>query len=818
MKKIILAIVAVLVVGGGILLATADTKEQRAAKYLASANEFIAKGDESRALIELRNALQQNADLQEARWLFADLLLKTGRRADAFGQYRQIYLKNPEDLDAARKLALIAFDGMAWDQARDYAEAVLEKHPDDPDVLAVKAGLDYRDGISDRDDEKTAQAAETERTLLAANPGLIQARRIVIADAIRTQELDQALKLVDDGLALLPDDRDLNNTRLVVLERLGRDADLEQQLLEMVVRYPDDEALGRTLVQFYVKEKRLDDAERILRSQIDPDSDSMDPRMVLLRFLAEVRSPAVMRDELDKVLAETPLPKDVAAHPVAFRALKAQADFNLGNRDPAMAELEGLIKGAEPSQDIDRVKVQLARMRLATGNAVGARALVEEVLVHNPGQVEAMKMKANWLIDEDKTEPAIALLRDALSDVPNDSQTLMLLSRAYQREGRPELMADMLSRAVDASNQAPFESLTYARWLFQQGQYQSTETILVNALRRQPADLDLLAMLAQTHIAMKDWARAQQDVDAIETRIDSDEARAAVRDLRAQVLTGQGRNDELSSLLDQMANDPDSELAARMAMIRTTVRTGRLDQALNEAKALAADKPDAPAAALLVAQIQIAQGDTEAAGDAIKATLAAHPDFLPGWMTLQGVQLRAGAFDEALKTIDAGLAQLPENRTLLLSKAFALEKKGDIDGAITIYEGIYAENSDDLVAANNLASLLASTREDQESLDRAWTVARRLNGSPVPAFLDTYGWISFRRGDTAGALAALQKAAQGLPDDPAVAYHLGRAYAAQNQHDQAVAEYDRADALLLKGAVGYPGLPQDLVRARAQLN
>lgn len=818
LKKIILAIIAVLVVAGGVLLATADSKQEKAAKHLASAQEFAGKGDDARALIELRNALQNDADLRDARLMFADLLLKTGRRSDAFGQYRQMYTKNPEDLDAARQLALIAFGGMAWDDAREYARVVLEKRPDDKEIQAVMAGLDYRDGVTGKDNDKAEQAAEVERRLLAESPDLLVARRIVIADAMRTGDMDRALQLTDDGLAQVPDDRDLNNTRLFLLERLGQTAEMEKQLLAMVAHYPDDEELGRTLVRFYVREGRIDDAEQILRSQIDPNSDKIEPRMVLLRFLAEVRSPTVMRDELNKVLAENPQPKDVAADPLSFRVLKAQADFTLGDRDRAMADLEALVKEAVPSAEIDRAKIQLARMRMTTGNAVGARALVEEVLTHDGSQTEAMKMKASWLVDEDKTEPAIALLRDALADAPNDAQILTLMARAYQREGRPELMADMLARAVEASNQAPNESLTYARWLMQQGEYSSSETILVNALRRQPQNLSLLEMLGRTHVAMKDWARAQQDVDAIDQRFDTDEARKVAGDLRAQVLAGQGRNDELSQLLDQMGRDSGDELSARIAMIRTTVTSGRMDQALNEAKALAAEKPDAPVAGLLVAQIMIAQGDIAGGIDAVRTLLASHPDFLPGWMTLQAAQLRSGQVDEALATVEDGLGKMPGNRGLLLNKSVILEKKGDIDGAIAIYETLYTANSDDMVVANNLASLLASTREDQESLDRAWTVARRLNGTQVPAFLDTYGWISFRRGDTAGALSALQKAAAGLPDDPSVAYHLGRAYAEQGRKDEATAEYDRADALLAKGSIGYPDLAQDLVRARALLN
>ncbi len=817
LKKIILGIIAVLVIGGGIFLATSDTKAEKAVKALASAREFAQKGDDARALVELRNALQSDGALREARQMFADLLLKAGRRADAFGQYRQLYTMNPDDLEAARQMALIAFTSMAWDEARQYSGVVLEKRPDDKEIQAVAAGLDYRDGLSAKNDDQISGAVAIERRLLAQDPSLVSARRILIANAIRDTDLEQALHLTDDGLVLLPDDRDMNNARLVLLERLGRTADLEKQLLAMIARFPDDEELGRTLVRFYVHEGRVDEAEKILRDEIDPNGDKTEPRMVLLRFLSEVRSPAVMRAELARTLAETPLPKDVASDLMLFKALQARADFAVGERDKAMSDMEALIKGAAPSAEVDRIKVQLAGMRLATENAVGSRALVEEVLAHDPSQVDAMKLKAAWLIDEDQTEPAISLLRDALADAPTDSKVMVLMSRAYEREGRPELMADMMARAVEVSNQAPSESLIYARWLFLKGEYGLTETVLVNALRRQPVNLDLLEMLARTHIAMKDWARVQQDIDAIGERFKTDQARDLINGLQAQVLSGQGRSDELTQFLDQMSQNPDKELEARIAIIRSTVVSGHLDQALAQAQKLASEKPDAPVAAFLVAQIMIAQNDITGGSAAVSALLATHPEFLPGWLTLQGVQLREGKFDDALKTVEDAQAKIPDNRALLLSKAFILEKKGDIDGAVAIYEGLYTANSNDLVVANNLASLLASTRDDQASLDRAWTVARRLNGTTVPAFLDTYGWISFRRGDAATGVSALEKAVKGLPDDPSVAYHLGRAYASQGSKDLAAAQYARTEQLLTQGAIGYPDLAQDLVKARAEL-
>lgn len=811
LKKVILAVTLALA------LAACDSADVKAAKQLAAAKEYVAQGDVPRALVELRNALKNDETLTEARLLFAELLLERGRNGDALGQYRYVVEKDPSNLDATRAIALLAFDAMSWDDARKYDAAGLAMAPEDTELLAVKAGLDYRAAAEPRNVDEMERAASAAQKLLDADPTLIRARRVVLADAIRRDDLQGAVALADEGLKFAPEDRDLNNVRLVVLGRLGDKDKIEQQILSMISLFPADEEIGRLLVEFYLSTGRVDEAEAWLRARIKPDAADPNPRKVLLRFLAQVRSEAAMRDELAKVLAQDPLPADVAADEEAFRALKAGADYVLGDRDAAMSALEEMIKGAEPSDKLDTLKVQLARMRLGAGNMVGARALVEEVLAHDPGQAGALKLKGGWLIDEDNTQEAVRILRDGLADAPNDPQLLTLLARAYQREGRPELMADMLARAVEVSQQAPDESLRYATYLAQQGQNASAETVLIDALRRRPDSFDLLSLLAQVHLAMKDWPRAEQDIAAIRQRFSTDKARALADELQARLLQGQGRSDALGDFLADLASKSDGALAPRIAVIRNTVRSGRLDQAAAEAQALLADAPDAPEAKLLIAQIELAQGQGEAALATMQALVAAHPEFEAGWTTLYGQQMRAGDSAGASATIKAAAAAQPGNPTLQILHATDLERTGDIDGAIAIYEALYAQDSDNLVVANNLASLLASTRADSESLDRAWTVARRLNGARHPAFQDTYGWLAFRRGDTTAALVALEPAAKGLPGDPSVAYHLARTYAALGRKDEARAEYQRGADLVAKGAQAYPGLGDEIAAGLAEL-
>jgi cellulose synthase operon protein C len=75
-------------------------------------------------------------------------------------------------------------------------------------------------------------------------------------------------------------------------------------------------------------------------------------------------------------------------------------------------------------------------------------------------------------------------------------------------------------------------------------------------------------------------------------------------------------------------------------------------------------------------------------------------------------------------------------------------------------------------AANNLAMLLVTHRNDTKSLQRAATLAERFATSEVPGLIDTYGWVKFKRGEYAEAVRRLQRAVDKAPESPELRYHL----------------------------------------------
>ncbi|MEO1222108.1 MAG: tetratricopeptide repeat protein, partial [Pseudomonadota bacterium] len=384
-------------------------------------------------------------------------------------------------------------------------------------------------------------------------------------------------------------------------------------------------------------------------------------------------------------------------------------------------------------------------------------------------------------------------LRTALSQDPRDPETMLLMATAHERSGFPELAGERLALAVEVSGASPETALRYARFLMRDGRTQAAASVLKDARREAPGNLELVSVLADLYLAEKDWPRATALLQELRGVSDDNiRAKQVATALEAAILSGQGRTDESLSVLQDQLRDLDQDGRATLTIALAQIRAGKVAEARSYLGQATSRRPDDLTLSLLSGSVAMMDGDADTAEETFRAVLAQAPETEAAVRLLYSLLHLQGRDGEKAEVLDAGLRENPESETLLWIKAGALEQASDIDGAIAIYENLYAVDSSNVIIANNLASLLATYRDDEASLDRAFSVARRLRGMDVPAFQDTYGWIAFRRGDYAEALDYLKPAAAGLPGDPLVQYHLGRAYHALGQKRQAQEALARA--------------------------
>ena len=123
-----------------------------------------------------------------------------------------------------------------------------------------------------------------------------------------------------------------------------------------------------------------------------------------------------------------------------------------------------------------------------------------------------------------------------------------------------------------------------------------------------------------------------------------------------------------------------------------------------------------------------------------------------------------------------GVYANPDDARLRISLAGLYEATGDIDSAIEQYEKLLESSPDNLRANNNLAALLSDHKSDEASLKRAREIADKLKAVKQPVIQDTVGWVYYKTGSPADAVAVLKEVVAAQPDIPVFNYHLGMAY------------------------------------------
>ena len=178
--------------------------------------------------------------------------------------------------------------------------------------------------------------------------------------------------------------------------------------------------------------------------------------------------------------------------------------------------------------------------------------------------------------------------------------------------------------------------------------------------------------------------------------------------------------------------------------------------------------PKIPAGYVKLSTLYMVQGNWDKAGGGIKAGNADEPPVLAcfhnaGTGLRKAEKIQCRGFYTGIK--DKGRIQwmhLPItswDRYLLRRKITARREEAYIK-AMDVYEAVLAKQPEMLLAANDLAFLLAEYGRKSGDLDKALALANKAmaQAQENPAVLDTLGWVYYKRGDNVRALDLLGKA------------------------------------------------------------
>jgi predicted Zn-dependent protease len=237
--------------------------------------------------------------------------------------------------------------------------------------------------------------------------------------------------------------------------------------------------------------------------------------------------------------------------------------------------------------------------------------------------------------------------------------------------------------------------------------------------------------------------------------------------LLANALFDTGDRAGTLSALDTAAElSPQSPAVAR-AQTDLQFAFGNADTAVSKAQAFQASYPGSEADLLLADTLTKAKRFDQAS-NVLAKSLAGKPD---GAVLSRLVQLKLLAKDKtaANNLMSQWLARNPNDLAVRHGFAQFLMGEGNYAGARVQYEMILKQNTNDVLAMNNLGGLLQASDPGRASSLLAKAVQLAPNSPDVN---DSLGWLKVQQKDAPGGLSYLRRAHDLNPQDPSITYHL----------------------------------------------
>lgn len=752
---------------------------------LSSARDYLGKGDVPAAVIQLKNALQEQPELGEARLLLGQALLLDRDPVGAEVELaRALEFNVPPEVVAPLMARALLQQGRSKDLTDRYGKTMLSQPQEQADLQAMLAQAWREQG---RMEEHDAALARAFQAVPGHSPALLeQARaRAVGGDAAA------ALALVDALLKAHPTMAEAHLLRADLLLSTGADPRLVTETLQRAVAADPAVPDGRiALVRTLLGRQQLDEAERelgelakvapnhpgtrYLQAQMALARQKPDQARVLAQQLLTMTPANPLALELAgmvelankaPVQAEAMLSKAISIRPdmpVALRLLVStylqlgQPDRALAalpsevlrnSSDPALLALAGqafMLKGqadeaqshftraAELDPGNTRYRTAVAMSQLAGGASEAALATLNRLAAADEGSVADLALISAHL-RMGRTADALSAIDRLEKKRPDDPMVWQLRGRAQvqRRDLDGARTAYEKALSLDPGYFAATAALSQLAWT--QGQPQTAVQLLRDAVQRDPRNLQATLALAEA-LALTGVPDAEVETvlrQSIEAQPGAWQARVALVD---RMLRRENAKEAVAEAQRAVAALPDVP-AVHDALGRAHLAAGETNQALASFARFQALSPDSPTPHLRRAMAQVAGRDEAGALRSVQRALEIQPDHAGAQRLLMDVAVRTGQLPAAITAARAIQRQRAGNAGGYLLEGDLQMAAGNPAQAAAAYEAGL-----DIAATSELtARLHAALTRSKDDARAARVVADWMRSNPkdvtVPLYL-----------------------------------------------------------------------------------
>ena len=568
---------------------------------------------------------------------------------------------------------------------------------------------------------------------------------------------------------------------------------------------------------------------------IDPQSPIIGERLAEMYWKAQRVREAV--NEANEILKRDP--NDLPTHRLLARIYLR----SLGDINGAAVQTEMVGKAIAEYTEVHRLdpgdqeaSLWLARLYRLHNEPDKAEQVLERMLKEDGGNEAAVEQLTQLLLDENKSEEAIALLEgmtahsssailfDLLGDAYTQSHDFPKAEAAYRKAAdldpselshlrglaqtlfAEEKYPEALAAYQKLADLMPDDSDNYLRIALiyrELHQLDKAEENLIKAKQNNPGNLEILYNEAMIY-----EAEGRYD-DAI--RVLSD----AIAGVKAQSSVLPSRRRYLAILYQQLGTlyrdvqnyqaaiytfqelghlGEEEDRRARLLIMDTYQKAKDLPKALQTGREAMAKYPnDIPIRASL-ALLMGENGQTDEAVKLLQGDLKGNAADRETYLNLSQVYERGRRYpeaEEAARKAESFASEPRENEIAWLMLGAVYERQKQFDKAEDEFKKVLNVNPKNAQVLNYYGYMLADRGvrlgEAQDLIQRAVNL-EPFNG----AYQDSLGWVYFKQNKVDEAETWLRKAIEHEPHDPTIRLHLGDVLAKQGRLDEATAEWEKS--------------------------
>lgn len=749
-----------LLLAAAIFLAGCTNPEKAKAEHVSKGEAYLKDSKFQEASLEFRNAIQIDDQLASAHWGLARAFEGLERFPEMLDELRKTATLDKNNLDARVKLGNYYLAGSRGrsdviTEAERYAKEILDKDPNHIEGHILMGGVLFAQNQKDK------AFAEMNRAI-AIDPKRVESYLSMARFYLANKENDKAEEIYKKVLSVDANSPTAYTEYGKYLTQASRPVEAEAMFRKAVEVGPTDRNSRFMLASFYLVNRQFDKAEEAYKALAALQSDRPESRALLADFYSTInRTDEAVRIYQD-ILSKSP-------------------DFIQG-------------------------RYRLGEILLTRGDTQGASAQIDEVLKKDQHDRQALLLRARMRTlggQPENLKLAVADLEDVLKQEPNSKLGLYLMSQTTFNLGQIDK-----ARAFAAELEKTYPDYLPAKLMQVQlaltgGDNKGAQTLATDLLARldkaAPDRENSPQMLAEirerTYLArgaaqlqLKNLAGAKQDFESARGISSND---PVVYNSLALVALSENKPQEAMADFDNALRVDATNFDALNGLISLYAKSQQLDQAHARVDQALSQYPNVAALHFLKAQVYGYQQNVASVQAELNKALELDPNYLAAYSSLATLYINSKQEDRAIAEYRKIIEHRPDNATAYVLIGMLEDQRKNYDAAAENYRKALEKDPNSIIAANNLAWLYATTGKGNldEALKLAQGVVQR--NPNVAGFLDTLGWVYYKKNLHDAAVEQLRKAvsineadATRAKTSPSAAYHYHLAMALKGKGDR----------------------------------